>query len=182
LIYVALTLAFTFIFVSPLTLAILEASCSTSEHRGWTTPLRAALKPIVLAPLAGFCFAFADVPLPDFVARSFNLIGQAGAGVALFLTGVILSSQSVVLNSNVVSGALLKNVVHPLFVVGILMLVPLAQDVGRVAILLAALPSGFFGLLFGLRYGLESHDAGSTLVLSSAWSIITLTMALLVTA
>jgi malonate transporter len=66
-------------------------------------------------------------------------------------------------------------------VVGILTLMPLSGDAGRVAILLAALPSGFFGVLFGLRYGLESHDAGSTLILSSALSIITLATTLLIT-
>jgi malonate transporter len=181
LIYVAFALAFSSIFVSPLTLAILEASCSTSVHRGWMTPLRALLKPIVVSPIAGFCFAFADIPLPDFVARSFDLIGQAGAGVALFLTGVILSSQSVVLNSNVLSGALLKNVVHPLFVVVGILLIPVSRDAGRIAVLLAALPSGFFGVLFGLRYGLESHDAGSTLILSSVLSVITLATVLLMT-
>lgn len=181
LIYVALTLAFTSIFVSPLTLTILEASCAPSGQRGSTSPLRAVLKPIVLAPVAGFLFAFADIPLPDFVARSFQLMGQAGAGVALFLTGVILSSQNVTLNPNVLSGALLKNVAHPLLVVGILMLKPLSGDAGRVAILLAALPSGFFGVLFGLRYGLESYDAGSTLILSSILSIITLATTLLIT-
>jgi len=181
LIYVALTLAFTSIFVSPLTLTILEASRAPFGDKGWTTPLRAVLKPIVLAPLAGFCFAFADIPLPDFVARSFDLMGQAGAGVALFLTGVILSSQNVTLNPNVLSGAILKNVAHPLVVVGILMLMPPSGDAGRIAILLAALPSGFFGVLFGLRYGLESHDAGSTLILSSVLSIITLATTLLIT-
>lgn len=140
------------------------------------------LKPIVVSPIAGFCFAFAAIPLPDFVARSFDLIGQAGAGVAPFLTGVILSSQSLVLNPNVLSGALLKNAVHPLFVVGILMLVPVARDAGRVAVLLAALPFGFFGVLFGLRYGLESRNSGSTLILSSVLSIITLATMLLLTA
>ena len=186
LIYVALTLAFTSIFISPLTLAILDASCCRRDQPGWTSAWRAIgssiLKPIVVSPIAGFCFAFAAIPLPDFVARSFDLIGQSGAGVALFLTGVILSSQSVVLSPNVLSGALLKNVVHPLFVVGILMLVPVSWDAGRVALLLAGLPSGFFGVLFGLRYGLESRNAGSTLIVSSVLSIITLATVLLITA
>lgn len=37
LIYVALTLAFTSILVSPLTLAILETSCSRRDQPGWTS-------------------------------------------------------------------------------------------------------------------------------------------------
>lgn len=62
------------------------------------------------------------------------------------------------------------------------MLVPVSGDAGRVALLLAGLPSGFFGVLFGLRYGLESRNAGSTLIVSSVLSIITLATVLLITA
>ena len=62
------------------------------------------------------------------------------------------------------------------------MLVPVSRDVGRVALLLAGLPSGFFGVLFGLRYGLELRNAGSTLIVSSVLSIITLATVLLITA
>jgi malonate transporter and related proteins len=56
------------------------------------------------------------------------------------------------------------------------------RDTARVALLLCALPSGFFGVLFGLRYGLESQVAGSTLLVSSLASVITLAVALFVTA
>jgi hypothetical protein len=36
--------------------------------------------------------------------------------------------------------------------------------VGRETIVLCAVPSGFFGILFGLRYVVVSQDAGSTLL------------------
>jgi malonate transporter len=49
----------------------------------------------------------------------------------------------------------------------------------RATILLAAVPSGFFGVLFGLRYGVESHEAGSTLIASSVLSAATLTAIIL---
>jgi len=109
------------------------------------------------------------------------LIGQAAAGVALFLTGLILSAQRIELNPNVLSGALLKNVVHPLFVVGLILVLPMSRDTARAALLLCALPSGFFGVLFGLRYGLDSQVAGSTLIVSSLASVVTLPVALILT-
>jgi malonate transporter and related proteins len=76
----------------------------------------------------------------------------------------------------------LKNVVHPLLVVGLILAVPMERDTARAALLLCALPSGFFGVLFGLRYGLESHVAGSTVIVSSLASIATLPVALVLTA
>src|SRR5260370_15952051 len=56
------------------------------------------------------------------------------------------------------------------------------RDTARAALLLCALPSGFFGVLFGLRYDFESHVAGSTLIISSLASVVTLPVALVLTA
>jgi malonate transporter len=126
-------------------------------------------------------FSLLDIPLPEAASRSFQLIGQAAGGVALFLTGLILSAQRIELGPNVLSGTLLKNVVHPLLAVGLILALPMDRDAARAALLLCALPSGFFGVLFGLRYGLESHVAGSTLILSSVASVVTLPVALVLT-
>lgn len=101
--------------------------------------------------------------------------------MALFLTGLILSSQQILLNWNVISGTLIKLVVQPLLGLVIIALVPMAHDTARAAILLLAVPAGFFGVLFGLRYGVESHEAGSTLLVSSVLSIVTLAVALVLT-
>jgi malonate transporter len=45
-----------------------------------------------------------------------------------------------------------------------------------------AVPSGFFGILFGLRYGVVSQDAGSTLIASTVLSAATVPAAILLTA
>jgi malonate transporter len=143
---------------------------------------RALINPVVLSPIAGIVFAFLGIPLPQAVTDALMLIGQATGGVALFLTGLILSSQRLLLNSNVVSGVLLKNVALPLVVAGLALLLPMSREAARAAILLAALPSGFFGVLFGLTYGIESREVGSTLILSSVVSIVTLPLGLILTA
>jgi predicted permease len=135
----------------------------------------------VLSPIVGIVFAFLAIPLPPFIGDAFSLIGQAAGGVALFLTGLILSSQRLRLTGNVVSGTLLKNVVQPLSVAGLVMLLPMAHDASRAAILLTALPTGFFGVLFGLRYGVEVPEAGSTLIASSVLSVATLSAVLVLT-
>ncbi len=184
---VALALVVGSIVPSPLTLAILEANRSPAGgQRDLSAVLqaigRSMRKPTVLLPLLGIVFSLLKIPLADIVSRSFQLIGQSAAGVALFLTGLILSAQRIELGANVLSGALLKNVVHPLLAVGLILALPMDRDTARAALLLCALPSGFFGVLFGLRYGLEFHIAGSTLIVSSLASIVTLAVALVVTA
>jgi malonate transporter len=186
-IYVALAVAAGSILLSPLTLAILEANkASAGGSKGSGLVFRAVgrslLNPVVLSPIIGIAVAFLRIPLSDAVREAFMLIGQATGGVALFLTGLILSSQPLLLNRNVISGALLKNVAQPLFVAGLVILLPMHKDTARAAILLTALPSGFFGVLFGLRYGVVSHEAGSTLIVSTILSAFTLAAALILTA
>ena len=159
-IYVALALAVGTITISPLTLAILGANKPSPNGEmgaglAFRAVGRALINPVVLSPIAGIVFAFLGIPLPQAVTDALMLIGQATGGVALFLTGLILSSQRLLLNSNVVSGVLLKNVALPLVVAGLALLLPMSREAARAAILLAALPSGFFGVLFGLTYGIE---------------------------
>jgi predicted permease len=65
------------------------------------------------------------IPLAEPISRSFQLIGEAASGGALFLTGLILSAQRIELGRNVLSGTLLKNAVHPLFAVGLILALPI---------------------------------------------------------
>ena len=185
---IALGVAVSSIVMSPLTLAVLEtkakkASADGETHLGGILQAvgRSLCKPIVLAPVIGVLFSLVGIRLLDYVSSSFQLIGQAAGGVALFLTGVILSAQRIELGLNVSSGTLLKNVVQPLVAVGLVLALPIGRETARAAILLCALPSGFFGVLFSLRYGIESHEAGSTLIVTTLASAVTLPVAMILT-
>jgi malonate transporter and related proteins len=182
-VYVALTLASGSILLSPLTLLALEAHKSpTQKQSSPSSTLRAVghsiLKPIVLGPIIGAVFSFLAIPIPDFISRAFTLIGEGAGGVAAFLTGLILSSQPFVLNSNIISGTFLKNVLHPALAAGLIFMLPTSRELAHATILLAAIPTGFFGVLFGLRYNIKSQEAGSTLIASSVLSAATLAIVL----
>ena len=49
-------------------------------------------------------------------------------------------------------------------------------EVTRIAVLLAALPAGFFGILLGKNYGVSSEEAGSTVIASTVGSMFTLAL------
>jgi malonate transporter len=184
---VGISIAVGSILLSPLTLVLLEAGDPAAEDGPVLSRIvrsigRSILKPIVLAPIIGMILSLAGVTLPDLLASSLTLIGVGSGGVALFLTGLILSSQPFHADRNVVAGTLLKNAVHPLLAAGLVMAVAAPPPIGREAILLCAVPSGFFGILFGLRYGVVSRDAASTLIASSLLSVVTLPAVMLLTA
>ena len=97
------------------------------------------------------------------------------------MTGLVLSAQPFRLDATVGVGVLMKNIVLPLVAYAIALALGMSGEIAREAILLTALPAGFFGMLFGLNYGVRSQAIGSTLTLSSLVSVITLTAAIFLT-
>jgi malonate transporter and related proteins len=183
---VGISIALGSIVMSPLTLVILEASDkSAGDGPALARILRAIgksiLKPVVIAPIIGMALAACGIEVPLLLNTSLALIGVGAGGVALFLTGLILSSQPFRLNRNVASGTLLKSLVHPLLAAALVAALSISPLVGREAIILCAVPSGFFGILFGLRYGIVSEDSGSILIASTVLSAATLPAAILLT-
>ncbi|QEO18216.1 AEC family transporter [Acetobacter vaccinii] len=174
------------IVMSPLTLAFLEAEKDGGKTSGvallFTSIGRSMLKPLVIAPFLGVAIALIGITLPVFVLRSFDLLGQATAGVALFVTGLILSAQKVSLSPRIIFLSILCNIIQPLIALPLIWLIPMPTQMAHAVILLMALPAGFFGLLFALRYKADSQDAGSIMVVSTVLSLVTLTIALSLTA
>ena len=186
-VHVAVAIAAGSVLPSPVTLLILELSrTGTDEEKaGWSRRLRKAMidavaKPIVLAPILGMLVSLSGVHLGVLVTSSLQLIGQAAGGVALFLTGLVLSAQPFRLDRRVATATLISNVARPLFVFSLTRIIPTTPDIAAVAILLAALPSGFFGILFGINYSVASREAGSMVIASTICSMVTLGIAIMI--
>jgi malonate transporter len=182
---VAVALAVGSILPSPLTLLLLElsgaeapTSLAASALRVRGALRRALTKPIVLAPALGIALSLCGVGVSSLVGESLRLLGQSAGGVALFLTGLVLSAQPFRLDWKVAAATGTANVVRPLLVVGIVHAVHVPVEIGKASILLAALPSGFFGILFGVRYRLDSSQVGSMVIASTAVSGVTLAIAI----
>jgi malonate transporter len=181
---VAVALAAGSILISPLTLIIAEMGAA--EARGeqmaarqvLTAVRRAITKPVVLAPALGILFSLSDVSLDALAHASLALIGKSAAGVALFLTGAILSAQSFRLDWKVTAATVASDIVRPLLAVAVIRVIPIPQDAAKTAILLAAIPSGFFGILFAVNYRLDSATAGSMVIASTGFSAVTLAIAI----
>jgi malonate transporter len=181
---VAVALATGSILVSPITLIIVEMSASKSQGgkmsglQMLSAARRALTKPVVLAPALGILLSLSDLNLDALAHACLALIGSAAAGVALFLTGLILSSQSFRLDWRVVGATAAADVVRPLLAIAVVYFFPVAPDTAKTAILLAALPSGFFGILFAVSYRLDSATIGSIVTASTGFSIVTMSVAI----
>ncbi len=179
---VAIAIATGSITISPLTLTLLELSKQQdagSKLSHFLTALRNSVsKPIFIAPLLAVILALTGFQMPPLADKTLSVIGQATAGAGLFLTGLILSAQPIRITGNVVLGVFLKNIAQPMLAALMVYLLRVPQPFAGQVVLLTAIPCGFFGMVFGANYGTRPAVAGSTLVVSSLFSIVTLAAAI----
>ena len=178
---IAVALAAGSIIISPLSLILVELSASAPSSAG-ARPRggigralgRSLAKPVVLAPALGILVSLSGIELGGVVRATLLLIGDTAAGVALFLTGLVLSAQPFRMIRTVAGATVVSNVVRPVLALAAVALLPLPADVARALVLIAAVPSGFFGILFGISYRKDPATLGSIVTSTTVASIITL--------
>jgi malonate transporter len=168
------------LLIVPLALLLLETESASKSHASilsrYATGLwRSVRNPIVVGPALGLCLSLGGYTLSPVWVRSFGYFGESVAGVALFITGLVLARESLSVDFNVLGALLMKLILQPLlaFVIASLLLHYPSQIV-RDAVLLMACPCGFFGILFALTYNARTREAESVLLLSTAASVLTL--------
>lgn len=175
---VAVAVAVAAIVVTPLSLLLLESAGGKGANL-LSVIRKALLQPIVIAPVAGLACSLAGFSPPPLVESTLTLVGQGASGTALFLTGLVLSAQPFKLSSNVAWTVVVKNVLQPCLAA--LLALPLLYGTeARVAVMLTAVPSGAFGVLFAVRYGVASAQLGTMLISSTLLSTVTLTATILI--
>ena len=173
------------VVMAPLSLVLLETGATRAGPGGKIARfvrglLKALSKPIVVGPLLGFCLSLAGYALPAVWVRSIGFYGQAAAGVSLFITGLVLSRESLSLGANVSGGLVLKLIIAPIWtlvIAGWMLHYP--TQLVRDAVLLMACPGAFLGVLLPVIYNARNREAGELLLLSSALCAVTLPIVIL---
>jgi predicted permease len=112
--------------------------------------------------------------MPIYFDKSLTILGDATEGAALFVTGLITSAQRFKLNWGVGWAVLGKSVIQPALCLAVALLLGMPLEQTRFAVLLSAIPSGFFGILFGKGFDATPEVASSSLIASTVLSIFTL--------
>lgn len=127
------------------------------------------------APVLGILLSLAGSSLDNVTRASLQLIGQAARGVYPFLTGpdpvgsvvpTRLEDRDCYRYSKLDPTLAGSSDCCYIFTV--------PTETAKISVLLSALPSGFFGTLFGVNYRLDPGQVGSTVIASTAFSIVTL--------
>jgi len=179
---VAVSIACGSVLLTPFCLLILERekalAAGNSEQSGiGMLPVlmwRSVTKPIVWGPLLGVVLSGLGIGMPEIVLAAIKPLGLAATAAALFLTGVILSARRLSINGAVILGSVTKLLIQPLIALGLVTVLGLHGQIAITAVLMIALSAGFFGVVFGNRFGVQSPDAEAVLLITSLLCILTL--------
>lgn len=133
--------------------------------------------PIVLASVLGIIFSGLAIKIPNVLETSFNLMAPATVPVALFCLGTGLEFKA--LNHckfRVLWIILIKLVIHPLLTLIILSTMGINGQNLKIAVLLAALPSGALTHVIALRYQVATKETSLGIVLSTLISLISVSL------
>ncbi|WP_421506423.1 AEC family transporter [Erwinia rhapontici] len=179
---VAVSIACGSVLMTPFCLLTLEREKARAAGDAGSTGIgmlpvlmwRSVTKPIVWGPLLGVVLSGLGVKMPELVLAAIKPLGLSATAGALFLTGVILSARQLKVNGVVVVSSITTMLIQPFIAWGLVLALGLSGQVAITAILMVALSAGFFGVVFGNRFGVQSPDAEATLLISSLLCIITL--------
>jgi malonate transporter and related proteins len=142
------------------------------------TFLRAAFNvaknPLPLSIALGIVVSALGLPMPTPVEKWLDLLGAAAAPCALFAIGLFLSDKSVKSGLTEASlAALLKMVIQPLLAMAVLpFFVDLQSVPGKVALLMAALPTAANAFVLAKQFDIQVEQNSASILLSTAFSVV----------
>lgn len=174
----------TSLIMIPLTLVLVQIGLSAGKSNQSVAPLvinsliGAVKQPIVWLPILGAILALSGVHLPRVLELSFDLIGKAAAGVALFALGLILYGQRLCIDRDIALNAFLKNIGQPAAMFGLILLLGIHGAPARELFLTGAIPTATAASMLALRYRSYSDEAAASTLISTVGSIVTISAAI----
>ncbi|WP_394787078.1 AEC family transporter [Rhodoferax sp.] len=140
----------------------------------WQAVRNAVLHPVPVPILAGLLFAQTGWTIPAVVDTPLMLLGQAFGPLALVMVGVTLAQNRIGPHLRGALGlALVKNLLHPLLVVGIGWLLGLSGLPLTVMVVAASLPMGANVFLFAQRYQVKQELITASVAVSTLLALVT---------
>ena len=176
--------AFMGIVLISLTIALIETDLSTKAGAGGIARdvgLALVKNPLVLSVAAGALVSAFGISIPLPLAKFFDLLSSAAGPCALFAIGLFISGQSV--REGLHEAALItaiKLLVHPAIAWLLLATVFEVEPLwATVTILIAALPTGANCFVLAQRYNVFVAPTSATILLSTALSVVTVSLLLI---
>ncbi|MGX8013439.1 AEC family transporter [Mesorhizobium sp. ORM8.1] len=135
---------------------------------------RLFINPLIIGILAGLAWRVSGVPMPDLVERLVDTLADTAGPVALFAMG--LSLRRFGISGNIrpaLALSFLKLFLMPALVLAFVWLLGLPPLTAKVAVVVAALPSGINSYLIAVQFNTGQALASNQMTLATASAVLT---------
>ncbi len=175
------------LFIQPITIVLLNID--SGKNKGGGGGAKAAVKiilkglaqPRVWLPFIGVALVLLNVQMPKFVIASLNLIGAGTTGLALLLSGIIISQEKVRLTRAIVVNTFIKNLLCPAIMLAIVLAVGITGVLAKEAVLLVGLPSAVITTMFAEERGMLEAESATMILSTRLFSFISIPIVVAVT-
>jgi len=151
-----------------------KGGARTSDQSPVLKGLSAGLRsPLLWAPLAGIGITLTGHHLPMAVAGSFDLIGSATSGVAVFAVGLVLAAHPILLSRAVIVGSIARVSVQSALLIALLRLLHVAGPFARETLVCCSFPLSNIVVLLAARYKAAESESASMLLISTLLLAVT---------
>jgi len=151
-----------------------QIAASSTKQNPVLTGLSSGLQsPLLWAPILGVAIVLAGYHLPRVVASSFELIGSATSGVAVFAVGLVLAAHPVSLSRAVFVGTLGRITLQSAVLFALLHLLHVVSPFAREALVCCSFPLATVVVLFAARYKSSEAESASMLLFSTLGLAVT---------
>lgn len=156
-----------------------DAPVEALWRTAWTAVKSAIIHPVPLPIIAGMLFAASGWAIPPWADRPLQWLGQSFAPLALLLAGISLAGARVGQHlRGAVALVAIKNLLHPLLVLGIGLTLGAQGLPLLVMVVVAALPIGANAFMFAQRYEVEQERVTASIAVSTLVALATVSLAM----
>lgn len=137
--------------------------------------------PMILGLVLGVIVSTGWIPVPATAESFIGLLAQAAGPCALFAIGASLGERRIVVDAPISGLVVLKLIVHPLLVAGLMVLFQVDWRLAAVGIMGAGLPTASNVFILSQRYGVDVRPIGAALALGTLIAAATVSFILWVT-
>lgn len=136
--------------------------------------LRVIKNPLIFMPILGIIISLFQLPIPKIIASSATLIGGTTSGISLFTLGLIISRFKIHLSAIVAINIFLKNIVHPLLMMGIVKIFGISGLLAKELVILCAMPTAITSTIFSVSFDIDPQENVSSTIIGTIMSLLTL--------
>ncbi|MDQ5948367.1 MAG: family transporter [Pseudomonadota bacterium] len=136
--------------------------------------LRVIKNPLIFMPILGIIISSFQLPVPKVIASSATLIGGTTSGISLFTLGLIISRFKIHLSTIVVVNIFLKNIIHPLLMMGIVKIFGISGLLAKELVILCAMPTAITSTIFSVSFDIDPQENVSSTIIGTIMSLLTL--------